>query len=30
VDKSELNDLIVEAWRRTAPKKLVTAFDRQR
>jgi hypothetical protein len=27
VDKRELNELIVEAWRRTAPKKLVTTFD---
>ena len=27
VDPDELNNLIVEAWRRTAPKKLVAAFD---
>jgi hypothetical protein len=30
VDKSELNDLIVEAWRRTAPKKLVKMYDESR
>jgi len=27
MDKRELNDLIVEAWRRTAPEKLVAVFD---
>jgi hypothetical protein len=27
VDKAELNELIIEAWRRTAPKKLVKAYD---
>jgi hypothetical protein len=27
VDKIELTELIVEAWRRTAPKKLVAAYD---
>jgi hypothetical protein len=26
-DRGELADLIVEAWRRTAPKKLVKAYD---
>jgi hypothetical protein len=30
VDEHELKDLIVEAWRRTAPKKLVAEFDRGR
>ena len=30
VDKAELRDLIIEAWRRTAPKKLVTTFDATR
>jgi hypothetical protein len=27
VDEDELGELIVEAWRRTAPKKLVAIFD---
>jgi hypothetical protein len=27
VDKDELAELIIEAWRRTAPKRLVAAFD---
>jgi hypothetical protein len=27
VDPDELEELVVEAWRRTAPKKLVAAFD---
>jgi hypothetical protein len=30
VDRDELRDLVVEAWRRTAPKKLVAAFDETR
>ena len=27
VDKAELQELITEAWRRTAPKRLVATFD---
>jgi hypothetical protein len=27
VDPGELHELLVEAWRRTAPKRLVTAYD---
>jgi len=27
VDKQELHELVIEAWRRTAPKKLVKQFD---
>jgi hypothetical protein len=27
VDPTELRELLVEAWRRTAPKKLVKEFD---
>lgn len=27
VDEAHLHELIVEAWRRTAPKKLVKAYD---
>ena len=27
VDSDELHELVIEAWRRTAPKKLVHAFD---
>ena len=27
VDADELGELITEAWRRTAPKKLVAAYD---
>jgi len=27
VDPDELRELIVEAWRRTAPKRLVAAYD---
>ena len=27
VDSEQLRELIVEAWRRTAPKRLVAAFD---
>lgn len=27
VDKEELRELVVEAWRRTAPKKLVQLYD---
>jgi hypothetical protein len=29
VDVAELRELLTEAWRRTAPKKLVTAYDRE-
>jgi hypothetical protein len=28
VDADEMRDLLVNAWRRTAPKRLVTAYDR--
>jgi len=28
VDPEEMRELIVDAWRRTAPKRLVTAYDR--
>jgi hypothetical protein len=28
VDEAELRELLVEAWRRTAPKRVVTAYDR--
>jgi len=28
VDPDELSELVEDAWRRTAPKKLVAAFDR--
>jgi len=27
VDADELRDLVIEAWRRTAPKKLVKEYD---
>lgn len=27
VDPEELRDLVVEAWRRTAPKRMVREFD---
>jgi hypothetical protein len=27
VDPTELSELLVEAWRQTAPKRLVTAYD---
>ena len=27
VDPAELRELLVEAWRQTAPKRLVTAYD---
>lgn len=27
VDKDELRELVIEAWRRTAPKKLVKEYD---
>jgi hypothetical protein len=27
VDRTELNELVTEAWRMTAPKRLVAAFD---
>jgi hypothetical protein len=27
VDPGELHELVIEAWRRTAPKKLVKGFD---
>lgn len=27
VDPDELSELLTEAWRRTAPRRLVTAFD---
>jgi hypothetical protein len=27
VDRTELNELVTEAWRLTAPKRLVAAFD---
>jgi hypothetical protein len=27
VDPTELHELVVEAWRQTAPKRLVTAYD---
>ncbi|MEV6971196.1 MmcQ/YjbR family DNA-binding protein [Hamadaea sp. NPDC051192] len=30
VDPDELHELVVEAWRRTAPKKLVKQFDEAR
>jgi hypothetical protein len=30
VDESEMHELVEEAWRRTAPKKLVAAFDSAR
>jgi hypothetical protein len=30
VDPDELRELVEDAWRRTAPKKLVAAFDRSR
>jgi len=29
VDKQELRELVIEAWRRTAPKKLVKQYDGQ-
>lgn len=29
-DRDELNELLIEAWRLTAPKRLVTAFDQGR
>jgi hypothetical protein len=29
VDPDELRELVVEAWRRTAPKRAVAAFDQQ-
>jgi hypothetical protein len=29
VDEVELRELLVEAWRRTAPKRLVNAYDAQ-
>jgi hypothetical protein len=28
VDAAELRELLVEAWRRTAPKRLVAAYDK--
>jgi hypothetical protein len=28
VDESELRELLIEAWRRTAPKRVVAAYDR--
>jgi len=28
IDPEELRELVVEAWRRTAPKRAVAAFDR--
>ena len=30
VDSAEFRELIVEAWRQTAPKRLVTAYDTAR
>jgi hypothetical protein len=30
VDKAELNELIIEAWRRTAPKRLAATYDAAR
>lgn len=27
VDETELRELLVEAWRRTAPKRLIAAYD---
>jgi hypothetical protein len=30
VDSAEMRELVEEAWRRTAPKKLVAAFDEKR
>jgi hypothetical protein len=27
VDSEQLRELLVEAWRRTAPKRLVAVFD---
>ncbi len=27
VDSTELHELVIEAWRRTAPKKLVKEYD---
>ena len=27
VDQAELRELVVEAWRQTAPRRLVTAYD---
>jgi hypothetical protein len=29
VDAEELRELVVEAWRQTAPKKLVNSYDGQ-
>ena len=29
VDRDEMRELITEAWRMTAPKRLVTAFDEE-
>ena len=29
VDPDELRELVVEAWRRTAPKRAVAAFDKE-
>jgi hypothetical protein len=29
VDPGEMRELIIEAWRRTAPKRLVAAYDAQ-
>ena len=29
VDRDEIRELITEAWRMTAPKRLVTAFDEE-
>lgn len=29
VDEAELRELLVEAWRRTAPKRLVAAYDKE-